>query len=356
MPTLTAGHFISDENENDCGVETKLDYSICFSNPDIVDEADEITSIEIDEATAHQINSDGHILPCETRVFTFPLGTEIQSVICHHSEPRSIPVEKPIAQIDVSHNPHLSSFGFPQDSDQWFEWRTGGGINDGDHVLFLIITMYPVQYQPEENSVLFVDRFDISVQVDRRTSIDKNNSEYDMLIISPSSFQESLNPLINHKKSCGFNVLSLTLEDIYNDIYFSVDGFDEAEEIKRFLYEAWTDWGIEFVLLVGNINTFPMRKTWMGSGNHETSVLTDLYYADLCFGNGSFCSWDSNNNGIYGESRHGSNNDLVDLYPDIKVGRLACTTTREVRYVIEKIISYEKNAFGSEWANTMISG
>ena len=93
----------------------------------------------------------------------------------------------------------------------------------------------------------------------------------------------------------------------------------------------------KYVLIVGSIYHVPIRTSntsIFGSWHH--SVLTDLYYADLYNANGSFSSWDTNNDGIYGET----DVDIVDLYPDVHVGRIACESIEEVSIVVDK------NSFG----------
>ena len=48
---------------------------------------------------------------------------------------------------------------------------------------------------------------------------------------------------------------------------------------------------------------------------------SDLYYADLYNANGSFCSWDTDNDGLYAEWPYPQpQQDTVDLVPDVYVG------------------------------------
>ena len=46
--------------------------------------------------------------------------------------------------------------------------------------------------------------------------------------------------------------------------------------------------------------------------------------------------------------------DQVDFYPDVHLGRLPCCLTNEVRIVVEKIITYENDSDRGEWFNQMI--
>ena len=41
--------------------------------------------------------------------------------------------------------------------------------------------------------------------------------------------------------------------------------------------------------------------------------------------------------------------DVMDLYPDVAVGRLACRSTTEVQDAVAKIISYETTTYGADW-------
>jgi hypothetical protein len=46
--------------------------------------------------------------------------------------------------------------------------------------------------------------------------------------------------------------------------------------------------------------------------------------------------------------------DMVDLTPDIYLGRLACMFPYEVRSLVDKIIDYEENTHGSDWFKRLI--
>jgi hypothetical protein len=46
--------------------------------------------------------------------------------------------------------------------------------------------------------------------------------------------------------------------------------------------------------------------------------------------------------------------DQIDGKPDVIIGRLPCSTNREVKKVIEKIITYETKTFGTDWFHRLI--
>ncbi|HHH77997.1 MAG TPA: hypothetical protein ENL18_02140, partial [Thermoplasmatales archaeon] len=57
---------------------------------------------------------------------------------------------------------------------------------------------------------------------------------YDLLIITPSEFAIALQPLITHKDSHGVQTILVTLDEVYNGDYFTVQGRDDAEKVKYF--------------------------------------------------------------------------------------------------------------------------
>lgn len=97
----------------------------------------------------------------------------------------------------------------------------------------------------------------------------------------------------------------------------------------------------------------PIRTTY--ASWWEENVLSDLYYADIYDASENFCSWDKNHNNRFGETdRNGNNLDGVDLYPDVNVGRIACTNISQVQTVVAKIIAYETQTHGQAWFKKIV--
>jgi hypothetical protein len=182
---------------------------------------------------------------------------------------------------------------------------------------------------------------------------------YDLLIVTPDEFKEGFNLLKTHKDSKGLSTKIIGLNDIYDSVYFPVEGRDNAEQIKYFIKNAKENWDITYVMLVGGKEKMPVRYSYCTNlmrniGLSKSTFISDLYYADLFDENGSFCSWDSNNNNTFGEIGDTGLIDNVDLYPDVYVGRLLCSDLTEVERIVNKIIDYENNVFGESWLNNMV--
>lgn len=336
-----------------------------FINKPIVTEEDEYVNVNLKEAESFLLKADKPAIPVFTHVFTFPFGTKINSVEVHFSEVRELtlskdikPFPKPLINtesrtLEKDEAVYGSAKLYPPNS---YSFNTGAGLDDNKHVVYLAVQCYPVRYSPIQNMIYYSENADISITYEEPTNLLTFPDENDLVIIAPSEFSAKLQPLINHKNKRGVNTILKTTEDIYNEY----NGYDEAEEIKYFIKDAIEDWGVEYVLLVGDVNKLPIRSAWYYNNLHgfywNHSVISDLYYGDIYDEHGEFCSWDTNGNGVYGEVYRNCTgvNDTFDLYPDVNIGRLACTEGKEVEIVVDKIIHYEIFTYGQSWFNNII--
>lgn len=348
-----------------------IEFSQKFSSP-VLENDEEYVKIYVNEANSYTTNQGGPKLPVFTKAFEFPWGTEITDIECLYSDVKTmsisdkiepvplfkyldsgqVKVEKKFNQITYkSHN------SYPLD---WFSYDEGSGINkNGDHVLFLALHIYPVKYIPAKNIIQYINSIQMTIKYKEPATTNFEPNEFDLVIIAPSEFSDNLLPLVNHKNSYGVKTNLTNLEYIYD----SFPGRDEAEKIKYFIKYALEEWGISYVTLVGDIKKLPIRDTdaypWKGFGDN---ILTDLYYADIYNETGDFCSWDANDNDTFGEVKYNHSGfppqvidlDGVDLYPDVRVGRLACRNIEEVDNVVNKIIIYEENTYGQRWFKRIV--
>jgi len=184
--------------------------------------------------------------------------------------------------------------------------------------------------------------------------------EYDMVIIAQEMFSEAIEPLISHKNSVGIQTFLKTTEEIYNEY----PGRDKAEQIKYFIKDALEKNNIKYCMLLGEIELVPIRHSVVSLNYHLqifNEFQTDLYYADIYDASGNFSSWDTNGDEVFGEyiitlknSLEIDSPDIVDCYPDVGLGRLPCKDIEEVNCVVDKIINYETETYGSSWFNRII--
>ena len=96
-----------------------------------------------------------------------------------------------------------------------------------------------------------------------------HGENYDLIIITPEEFKEDFEPLKQHKESKGVNTKIVGLNEIFDSIYFTAEGRDEAEKIKYFIKNSKENWDIHYVMLVGGKDDMPVRYS---------HCLNDLYF------------------------------------------------------------------------------
>jgi len=346
--------------------------SISFSNVQIKDMDDHII-VHLDEATSYLMKAGNYFLPAVTRVFTFPFGTKINDVVVSFSGIKEKTVSKKVSLVpepipDI-YNERTASEFVEKDNEVYplgiyptkqYSYNVGAG-RDGDKLVnYLSVKLCPVQYDSSENKVYYANNADIKITYTLPDNPVVFADDYDLVIIAPEKFANALQPLVDHKNSRNITTKLVTLKEIYTSVYFPVEGRDCAEEVKYFIKNAFDEWGIKYALLIGGRKGgvleekwwVPVRYSHLDDGG-EGTFLTDLYFSDIYDGEGNFSSWDSNENGIFGEWV-GMTKDILDMYPDVYVGRLACINLLDVRMMVNKIIKYENTAYGTEWVKRFV--
>ena len=177
-----------------------------------------------------------------------------------------------------------------------------------------------------------------------------------LLIVAPQRFHAALTDYVRFKQT----LLPTTLVSLER-LLSSVQGVDDAEKLKRALYNRWRRDKIGYVLLVGDADVLPVR--YMALDRVTAPAFdyafypSDLYYSDLARPDGRFEDWNAQREGFhagyFGEVRGEKNKkdpinyDQVDYRPDVAVGRWPVNTLEEVRIVAAKTMLYERGVAGS---------
>ena len=313
------------------------------------------------------------VIPSYIKTVTFPFGTTILEVQRSVSTPEIIPVEGLLAwgtpgSIDM--NPHERSYDYdsavyhidafyPTD---WISYHLGGGLEYGEHVTFFILRVYPARYNPVEHHVQFSRNISVTIQYNMPDEpILSDPDVYDFLIITPDQFLADIQPLEEHKQSHGVKTIITTLE--YIEYQMEGKGRDQQENIKYFIKKSIEEWGISDVLLVGGLQgqsstwNFPVRYSRVIPPTEqeypEQSFLSDLYYADIYDAAGDFSSWDSNDDDVFSLWNE-EFKEIMDLYPDVYLGRIPCRNTNELKVMVEKIITYEQEPADDAWFKNLV--
>ncbi len=311
------------------------------------------------------------VLPAQTTTLTFPFGTTINAVDVTFIQGTTVALQAPllvapspvaaVGDRDLTLEPSALPATYPE---QVWSYHLGAGVANGEHTLFLSVRCVPVQYHSQSNSLTVYDAASITVDYTLPSAPQEAMTEdFDLVIIAPEDFADALAPLVTHKIASGVTTKLVLRPEICDSVYFPAEGRDCAEEMKYFIKNAYDQWGTSAVMLVGGRHGGILNEKWWvpvryshldDDSQWEGSYLSDLYFADLYDALGNFSDWDSNGNGIFAEW-NADGKDIIDMYPELSVGRLACANTREVEVLVDKIVTYETTASGADWFTRMIT-
>jgi hypothetical protein len=159
---------------------------------------------------------------------------------------------------------------------------------------------------------------------------------YGYLIIAPEASLPAVEDFANYKEAKGFLVDLISLEEILA----STPGNDEPEKIRNYLqgYSSLTS-DREFVLLVGSMDTMPMRIAYPDPDDHlDRDVPTDFYYEELT-GN-----WDADGDGFWGEYGDDMSKETEDYRAELHVGRIPWDGFEQIQAICQTIMDFGEDA------------
>ncbi|HEX2957469.1 MAG TPA: C25 family cysteine peptidase, partial [Chitinispirillaceae bacterium] len=121
----------------------------------------------------------------------------------------------------------------------------------------------------------------------------------------------TIRDLVAQKQSRGISATIVTTENVFANY----TGVDNAERLRNFIIDAYTNWETEYVLLGGDINIIPMRKLYCNASGEVDDIPSDLYYQCL---DGNY---NSDNDSHWGETTDGPGGTDVDLMAEVYIGR-----------------------------------
>ncbi len=229
--------------------------------------------------------------------------------------PKNLPLsERPFTKNNEYYSSNGNPLPFVKISDSFIISGTKG----------IMVTIFPFSYNPLEKKLTVIRegsfRIKLSGNINYSTGHSKKYNDYlntmfvnfqkgidvgtsNYLIITAPQFESALQPFVDHKISCGFNV----------DIFTTAETGTTNTDIKAFIQNRYDDINTrpEFILLIGDVNDIPIWTT-----SEPDNPITDLLYATL---------------------------DGTDLYADASIGRFSVTNTTQLNNAINKTIYMENN-------------
>ncbi len=182
------------------------------------------------------------------------------------------------------------------------------------------------------------------------TPLRNPSNQADYVVITHPNFADSIQPLVEFRRSQGLTTMVVDIEDIYDE--FS-DGLFNPFAIQRFLryaYNSWQQPAPTYVVLVGdahydykNTTVERYRRDPNFRGTYRLYPIFVPTYHGWAPASGE-TAMDQRFVNISGE----------DALPDMLIGRLSVQTAEELVTMVEKIINYEKNLKTGLWQGTLI--
>ena len=231
----------------------------------------------------------------------------------------------------------------------------------------LILKLNPVQYIPNTGELTYFSEITLSINLIEDNQInllyrnlnkDKNrvadmvdNAEitstysqainppildYDLLIITTTSLKDGFEQLKTFHDATGTDTIIKTTTDI---------GSNDPDVLRSYITTAYTDWGIEYVLIGADDDIIPAKDLFVPTSylwgdfvnpfaDVEESMPSDHYFGCL---DGPY-NYDGDDR--WGEPVDGSGGGDVDLVAELYVGRAPVGSISEVENFIVKTIYY----------------
>jgi hypothetical protein len=238
------------------------------------------------------------------------------------------------------------------------------GIHHFRGYQILVLLLHPVQYNPVTGELFYYKSLDVSVktvatgvqsalyrgleqdkkevqqkvdnpwmslQYDQEcVSSSAPSDHYDLLIITTNTLKSSFEPLKQAHDATGVETVIKTLTDI---------GGSDLESIRNYIRDAYTNWGIEYVLIGGDDSVVPAPLLWVSGMDENVTYYEDIMPADLYYA----CldgPYNYDGDGKWGEPHDGENGGDVDLIAEVYVGRACVDNTADVNNFVSKTIAY----------------
>lgn len=163
-----------------------------------------------------------------------------------------------------------------------------------------------------------------------------NSSPVRHLILTTAALAPEFERLAAHRIATGLPSVVVTLEDVLAN---ARQGVDVPETVREYIRDAYSWWGVDYVLIGGDTELIPVRyaRSTFYPGGSYSDVPTDHYYACLD-GN-----WNADGDALFGEHFRNAvdTGDFVDLQSELAVGRAPVKTATEAATFVDKVLEYE---------------
>ncbi len=169
-------------------------------------------------------------------------------------------------------------------------------------------------------------------------------NQADYIVITHKTFLDSIQPLVNFRRSRGLTVKVVEIDEIYNEFGFGLFNPFAIQYFLRYAYHTWQPPAPTYVLLVGDAH-YDYKEVIVERyhGNY------DLYPNFVP----TYHGW-APESGETAMDQRFVNVSGGDSLPDMFIGRLAVQTESDLDGMVKKIIGYEQNPKIGPWQGTIV--
>jgi Peptidase family C25 len=313
---------------------------------------------ESDGMTIYQQDKGAPAIPQLGIFREIPAGRMVKSIQVIPVDIFSRHLDKPLLPVQEAVPLSQEAGGFIVPAAEYYNQKTypGSWLNNfdqgfcGSHTI-LNISINSMQYEPGSRTAYIPAEFDLIIETTAgenpqyadnlavakvmsglglECNATRDNPAY--LAIAPMMFQNSLLPLLDWRREQGYDVYFRTTGEIST----AYEGEDLSAKIRACISDMQQTYGIDYVTLAADHQHIPARFTFAfdcayGAHAGENNLASDMYYSCLD-GN-----WNADADTLYGEDE-----DEVDYYPEVFVGRIPANTAAQLTSYISKLLQYER--------------
>jgi len=318
-------------------------------------------TLTIKGCSHNYIRENWPAIPYRLEIRELPFGTTIQSIESNWQTTQHLILDNPLPLtkgLKLLSEPEkllkYESFDLSQSypADQVI-WSTHGGLDPLtlQHKTYLIMRIFPVQYS-RGNQLDFTRELTLTIKYEtpKETPLSSRSNRFGepFAIIIPESFLSVIPDYIAHKAAHGLTPGVHTIENILA----STPGTDDAEKLRIYIRTLVEDHTTSFVLLAGDADVLPVRRTFQEESPVDVEYLPiESYFSDLYNGSAQPINWDYDGNEIFGT--YPADMPAMDFLPDVFVSRIPASTPDELQIALNHVIAYELGTSpSSDWFNT----
>ena len=170
--------------------------------------------------------------------------------------------------------------------------------------------------------------------IEPATGVDlrQNATGADYIAVVHPDFVESLQPLMDYRRSQGLRVTVASIDDVYDTFSYGMPDPAAIREYMIYARDQWSGPAPRFLLLVGDASYDYQGFLPNSTPNFVPTYLLATHFVGETASDNWFVSLDE-----------------ADDRPDMAVGQIPAQTPQQVADVVVKTLAYEQDSNASEW-------